>query len=267
MWLTMIELKTLYIPKQFDIEKKNSYQEYVIPPEHPLFGIVWKFYEYEINDADFLVFPDACVDLVFPLTTPSSSGHFLGSYTRVEQAFKVLTGKVFGLSFVTGSTNYFCPIKMCELIGQAVQIENLLPNSKEVHLQLIESTTFQHRIQHTSQYLLSHIKEDKKVQLVNEACNLLMNHEGNMMINYLAEKLGYSVRYIRMLFLDYVGVSPKLLNEIIRFQYSLQSLLKEPTQALSEVAWNHGYYDLSHMCKSYVRFSDLTPKELMQKVV
>ena len=265
--MTLIELKTTYIPKQFDIEKKNNFKEYVIPRGHPLFGIVWKFYEFEAIEANFLVFPDACIDLVFPLTPSSNSGYFLGSYTRIEQTFiKVPIGKVFGLSFVTGSTNYICHIKMCELIEQIVQIEQFLPNSKELHQQLFDSTSFKQRIHLTTQYLLTFIKKEKKVQLVNEACNLLMNHEGNLMINDLAKKLGYSVRYIRMLFLDYVGVSPKLLNEIIRFQYSFQSLIKEPTQSLSELAWNHGYYDLSHMSKSYVSFSNLTPKELIQIV-
>lgn len=266
--MTLIQLKTPYIPKQFDIENKKFFQEYIIPPTHPLFGIVWKFYEYEAVEEEFLVFPDACTDLVFPLHSPTISGYFLGSYKQVKKtSIHVLNKKVFGLSFVTGSLNNICPIKMNELIEKVESIDQFFPSTQELYEQLAESSSFHQRIQHTTSFLQKNIKSDKKALLVNEACNLLMNNEGNLLINDLSTTLGYSVRYIRMLFIDYVGVSPKFLNEIIRFQHSFQSLLKEPNQALSEVAWNHGYYDLSHMSKSYVSFSNSNPKELIKKFV
>ena len=103
---------------------------------------------------------------------------------------------------------------------------------------------------------------DEVPLLVHFAVTSIINNDGNLKISRIADQSGYSERYIEKQFLKYIGIGPKTLSEIIRFQNSLRHLLKNPPDRLSDVAWDTGYYDLAHMNKSYKKMTSVLPRDV-----
>ena len=80
-------------------------------------------------------------------------------------------------------------------------------------------------------------------------------------MDQLAEEIGYTARYIDKCFRSEVGLSPKQLAKIFRFQATVQALNHRSNQALTEVAVDLGYYDQSHLIHEFKTFSGMTPKK------
>jgi transcriptional regulator GlxA family with amidase domain len=77
----------------------------------------------------------------------------------------------------------------------------------------------------------------------------------------LVTDTGFSVRQIQRHFDDAVGVSPKQLLRIMRFNSARRALLGSPSTPLLEVAHASRYADYSHMSHDFKEFLGLTPHE------
>lgn len=87
-------------------------------------------------------------------------------------------------------------------------------------------------------------------------------------MDQLAQETGYSLRYLRKKFDDYIGLSPKLFSEIIRFQNSLNMIISKDIFNWWDIVSENGYYDQAHFINQFRKFSHLTPakfKEIFAK--
>jgi AraC-like DNA-binding protein len=74
-----------------------------------------------------------------------------------------------------------------------------------------------------------------------------------------------SPRQLRRLFDDHVGLPPKTLQTILRFQ-RFRTWLAIPRQLrspLGQAAAECGYFDHAHMCRDCVRLAGATPSTLL----
>lgn len=74
-----------------------------------------------------------------------------------------------------------------------------------------------------------------------------------------------SPRQLRRLFDDHVGLSPKTLQTVLRFQ-RFRAWLTVPRQMrdpLGQAAAECGYYDHAHLCRDCVRLAGVTPSTLL----
>jgi AraC-like DNA-binding protein len=80
----------------------------------------------------------------------------------------------------------------------------------------------------------------------------------NTGIENLAREIGWSRRHLRERFRDEIGVTPKVLARIARFEHAC-ALLKRARGKLAEVAAAAGYHDQSHMTRDWRAFGGCTP--------
>jgi AraC-like DNA-binding protein len=80
-------------------------------------------------------------------------------------------------------------------------------------------------------------------------------------MRWLARELGYSQKHVIHLFREHVGVPPKLLARIVRFERLMRCLRAGTVESWSELALRFGYYDQSHMVHDVRRFTGATPTE------
>jgi AraC-like DNA-binding protein len=84
----------------------------------------------------------------------------------------------------------------------------------------------------------------------------------------VAADLGVSTRYLRRVFKDDVGIGPKTLHRVLRFQRLIARLQPPVNGREGEPDWSAiavacGYFDQSHLIRDFRQFTDLRPNEYL----
>jgi transcriptional regulator GlxA family with amidase domain len=85
-------------------------------------------------------------------------------------------------------------------------------------------------------------------------------HSGFSRVSELARAVDLGERQLERLFDAKVGLSPKALAKVLRFQ-SFLAHAHEP-RPTADLALAHGYTDQSHLARDLRALTDLTPAEL-----
>jgi AraC-like DNA-binding protein len=258
-----------YKPYQPGFEKKINYKNFVIPINHPLFGIVSDFYQFESNTTinnEICVIPDGCIDLLFTYTEEGVSKTVEGFYREKIIVPISITGCAFGVRFFPGSITNILKINTSELIGKQIPLMDLLSSDYDLE-KMKETSNFNDRIVLMTNYILKKInKVYDSSKVVHYCTKKIISFGGNISISELASETSYTIRYLREIFHKHVGVSPKELCDIIKFQNSFAILSKFQNDnialSMSNFAIQSGYYDQSHMNKSYKKIAGSLPKKL-----
>lgn len=84
-------------------------------------------------------------------------------------------------------------------------------------------------------------------------------------IGALAEELGSSRQYLAAGFREQVGLPPKTLARILRFQRVTRLLEREGEVGLAQVADECGYYDQAHLNRDFRAFAGRTPSQFLAR--
>src|SRR5690348_7408179 len=105
------------------------------------------------------------------------------------------------------------------------------------------------------QTALTHLLEqnEKEFTLLDHTLDLLARTHGMLRVQELAAHLGYSRRYLDRLFQEHVGVSPKSLASILRFQEVYQGWMQHRSPTFFRDQWPAYYYDQAHFIKEFKR--------------
>jgi AraC-like DNA-binding protein len=90
----------------------------------------------------------------------------------------------------------------------------------------------------------------------------IANARESMSVRGVARHAGLSTRRVQTMFAERVGLSPKQLMRISRFQRALQLARERPSLSWSTVALEAGYYDQAHLiheCQEIVGCSPSAP--------
>jgi AraC-like DNA-binding protein len=88
---------------------------------------------------------------------------------------------------------------------------------------------------------------------------------GRAQVRALADELGWSHRRLITRFREQVGMPPKTVGRIVRFDRVAQLLLHVEAPRLAEVAYECGYYDQAHLNRDFRDFAGTTPGEYLAR--
>lgn len=86
-------------------------------------------------------------------------------------------------------------------------------------------------------------------------------HPENLGIKELSKLAGCTQKHLISLFNKRVGLTPKSLLRIFRFQKVIQSIEKEKEIDWMQIATDCGYYDHAHFAKDFYNFSGINPSK------
>lgn len=104
-------------------------------------------------------------------------------------------------------------------------------------------------------------QNEKEYALLDHTLDLLAQTHGMFRVQELAAHLGFTRRYLDRLFQEHVGVSPKSLASILRFQEVYQGWMQHQSPPFFRDQWPAYYYDQSHFIKEFKRFTGFTPQQ------
>jgi AraC-like DNA-binding protein len=101
--------------------------------------------------------------------------------------------------------------------------------------------------------------------LVSWATQWIAASGGRVGTRHLVRESGYSRKHLAALFKEQVGLVPKALARVHRFQRALNAITKDGRRDWRELAIDAGFYDQAHMINEFRDLSGFTPREISGK--
>ena len=158
-------------------------------------------------------------------------------------------------------------IPMDALANRVVELEDLLGTDQRSMVEQLRNTVaWSARFQVLETFLLQRLARSAPAPVpVAWAWRQLEDSRGRVSLAALAGEIGWSHRHLIARFRDQVGLPPRTVARILRFQRAM-SLLHQPGAAsLSRIALEAGYCDQAHLNRDFTRFAGTTPTALLAR--
>ncbi|MCQ2611562.1 MAG: AraC family transcriptional regulator [Treponema sp.] len=225
------------------------------------------FYTFTTStEKEHRIVPDGCIDIIFeynPLRPGHMHSYVAGTPLEYHIDSRLFHNEIFGVRFMPGNHPKMLNITMKELIEHRYNTEDILNGDKSWLALMAGATEFEQRIkiftEYHSKFENTQPKAYGRQELLSAVKQMIYNANGNIKIQELQEKTGYTERYINKVFIDEMGFSPKIFCKIIQFQKTLEILNNDCNENMSETAMNLGYYDQSQFIRDFKKYCGTTP--------
>jgi AraC-like DNA-binding protein len=159
-------------------------------------------------------------------------------------------------------------IPMSELSGRIVSVRDVLPaRHRKLGERLQDVGDWNERFDLLDGTLADCLTEAREMtRVVAWAVRRIEETGGVLELRGLARELGYSQKHVIAMFRDQVGIPPKLLARIIRFNRLMQHLRRGGEGTWADLALEFGYYDQAHLVRDVRQFTGITPTEMRPMV-
>ena len=191
----------------------------------------------------------------------SLNGQTTGNTVKV--GFK---GEVYfiGIDFTPTGLYRLLGIPMSNFTDRAIDFEDIFSHKALLLIeQLQEAEDIRKRLTLLDEFFIknSRFKENLQIDKSEYAVTLLQDNE-NISLDDLAGKVNVGQRQMRRLFNECIGISPKQFASVSRFRKAYLNLQYASDISMEELAFRHGYFDLSHMIKDFKKYTGSSFKEI-----
>ena len=88
---------------------------------------------------------------------------------------------------------------------------------------------------------------------------MILRSKGTGNISKIVDYTVVGQRQLERLFLEYVGVTPKKLSGLVRYQYLWKDIVYSPNFSLQDAVYKYGFSDQAHLCNDFRKYHTMTP--------
>jgi methylphosphotriester-DNA--protein-cysteine methyltransferase len=222
------------------------------------------------------VLPDGCLELVLHLGDPFAAGDDPRALERQSEAVLVgqLTRRLFlrrgvraetmGIRFRAGGAWPFVGPCVDELTGRAVPVADLWGGrGGELWERVAEARGRAAQARAAEAWLLRQVRSAARPdRAVEAAVRALRARRGALTVSEMAAHCGLGARQLERRFRARVGLPPKALARVLRFQAVLEAAGRGG-QAWVSLALDHGYFDQPHLVRDFRQLGGDSPTRLL----
>jgi AraC-like DNA-binding protein len=207
--------------------------------------------------------PLGLVSRADPSRPPMSLGSFVAG---PDDARTVLAyeGEVRGVEvrLTPLATRMLFRVPMAELARRTVPLEEVLGHEAAgLEARLFDASTWDERLELVESALRARLAAaEAPPPDVVWAWRRLTATRGRLRVSDLAAELRCSRKHLAARFREHVGLPPKLVARLFRFQHAVERL-SSPLGTVAEVALACGYYDQPHLDRDFRDFLATTPSD------
>jgi AraC-like DNA-binding protein len=149
-------------------------------------------------------------------------------------------------------------LPMHELANRTVALGDVAPEAEEL-VERLREAPWAERFDLVERFLLGRLETaSEPVRGVEWSWQELRRTNGRAVIEELASELGWSHRRLIARFREQIGLAPKAVGRVMRFDRAA-SALRSAAAGLADIAYDCGYYDQAHMNREFRELGGTTP--------
>ncbi len=224
------------------------------------------------------IVPDGCIEMTFNLGDKikrytsetefifNPNAMLMGQRTKSYYIEPVGNVDTIAICIYPHGFANFVNIPLENLVDQETPIEDLFNKiqANELEQNIIKATNSIDRIEIIETFLLNKLSEETTIEnIVKTTVETLITSKGSTPINVILKDNLSKRRQLERHFKKQIGISPKQLSKVIRLQATLQMLISQNSETLTEIAYESEYFDQNHFIKDFKEFVGVTPKEFL----
>ena len=213
-----------------------------------------------------LIIPDSCMDIIFDVNYTKNCLH--NSFVGINnQPFLIAPQKgeeevrsTFAIRFYAWTAVLFSSESMAEVKNNVFDVGHHYAKIKEaIEPLLFELTTMKERVEQAERILLQELKIRSLNPTAEAAVGCILMHKGNMKASSLAKEVFVSDRQLERVFKQYIGVTPKELASLVRYQYLWKDIMMNRQFNVMDAVQLYGYTDQSHLLNDFKKYHTCLP--------
>lgn len=221
------------------------------------------------------ILPDGCVEIILSFADRFTEiderseeklqpAHFLvGQMTRPVIIKPTGSVRLIGIRFHPGGTFPFVTVPMDETTDRIIELGAVAADLEREFGAAAEcADSLQGKIAAIERALAILLRKRGHDSPMVDLAARIVRAAGRLSVDTLAAEAGISSRQLRRRFLMEVGVGPKLLCRLLRFQQVFRAVDQNVAE-WAGVAFECGYYDQAHLISDFRQFAQQTPSVLL----
>lgn len=241
----------------------------------PYVKCYWSLANEAENGSRERIFPDGCIELIFHSgdlfrkydtadsfhIQPRSFIH--GQITKAIEIEPTGETKIFSARFHPGGLQRFIDFEVGQLTGITKSVTEIWgEKGTKLELEMLAADSDTARIGILEEFLSGRLAHSRRHDTDTEYCvNKIVASNGTAAIEDIASERRIGKRQLERKFIAAVGLPPKMLARILRFQHTLQLIENHAFVSFTQVAYDGGFYDQAHFIKDFRQFTGLNPKK------
>ncbi|MDR3072343.1 MAG: AraC family transcriptional regulator [Clostridiales Family XIII bacterium] len=212
-----------------------------------------------LGESEFTCIPDGCADIVFVYNDDFCVVEFIGSPLSCKTLACYPGSHYFGVRLKPGMFLDVDDITLSDVTDNEIvySSRNLYVGKFFDKIRLLKS--LQEKINLFLNEFSSLVTETYLPDSVRAIIGNINESRGAITVSQIAENLCYSERQVRRLLEDGVGIGPKTLCRIVRFQNALHRIINNPDMGNIHYIAELNYADQAHFQREFKNFAGLSP--------
>jgi AraC-like DNA-binding protein len=154
---------------------------------------------------------------------------------------------------------------LSELTNRVLRLEDLLGTEAPLWAERLQAAgNWRARFELLDAAILARVHASAEQSEIAWAWRQLAASQGRIAVTQLTTELAWSRKHLAARFHDQIGLPPKLVARLFRFQQALRLLEGSGAVDWSGIAFDAGYYDQAHLIRDFRQFSGRSPSEFLQ---
>lgn len=252
-------------------KKDQRYREYepckaLLPYVRCFWGSEVPYFCHETENE--IIIPDTCVDIIYQIdyTDQVVTGGFCGINDRyfygkgvAAKGHRVAT---FAIRFYAWAAYGFAEDSMRGTVNGYFSVnERFHWLNKEMEKVLLELSSMEEMMLFGERLLLGKLDTIRRHEAMEMGVFHILASKGALDIASVARESFLSSRQLERIFQEYIGITPKKLSRMIRYQMLWQELVRKPTMLSQEAVVAYGFTDQSHLLHEFRRYHSMSMGE------